>query len=197
MKESTGRRSLSSDELPAPKAADAERRGRSVMARIRSTSMSGWRVRLRRTVLGMSQETLGEAIGLTFQQVQKYERGTNRIGASRLYELSLVLNVPVGFFYEEYELRGPAAPADRGPVLTEMPPATLRARPTAPGLSRDSFEIMSVYQRIRRLERAAPAVRPRQGDRQRLLSRLEPPRPAFSGARRSSSTPEPVREADR
>lgn len=61
----------------------------------------GGRVRMRRTLLGMSQEKLGEAIGLTFQQVQKYERGTNRIGASRLYDLSKVLDVPVGFFFED------------------------------------------------------------------------------------------------
>ena len=57
----------------------------------------GSRVRLRRTMLGMSQEKLGAAIGLTFQQVQKYERGANRIGASRLFELSKVLDVPVSF----------------------------------------------------------------------------------------------------
>jgi transcriptional regulator with XRE-family HTH domain len=55
----------------------------------------GARLRLRRNMLGLSQEKLGEAIGLTFQQVQKYERGANRIGASRLYELSRVLDVPV------------------------------------------------------------------------------------------------------
>lgn len=61
----------------------------------------GHRVRLRRTLLGMSQEKLGDAIGLTFQQVQKYERGTNRVGASRLFELSRVLDVPVAYFYEE------------------------------------------------------------------------------------------------
>ena len=61
----------------------------------------GNRVRLRRTLLGISQEKLGEAIGLTFQQVQKYERGANRIGASRLWDLSLVLNCPVSYFYEE------------------------------------------------------------------------------------------------
>ena len=61
----------------------------------------GNRVRLRRTSLNMSQEKLGEALGLTFQQVQKYERGANRIGASRLYDLSRVLEVPVAFFYEE------------------------------------------------------------------------------------------------
>ena len=61
----------------------------------------GSRVRLRRTLLGMSQEKLGEAIGLTFQQVQKYERGANRIGASRLYDLSRVLDVPVSFFFDD------------------------------------------------------------------------------------------------
>ncbi|MBE9553109.1 MAG: helix-turn-helix transcriptional regulator, partial [Proteobacteria bacterium] len=57
----------------------------------------GSRVRLRRTLLGFSQEKLGEAVGLTFQQIQKYERGANRIGASRMYALSRVLDVPVAF----------------------------------------------------------------------------------------------------
>ena len=61
----------------------------------------GGRVRLRRTLLGMSQEKLGEAIGLTFQQVQKYERGANRIGSSRLFDLSRGLDVPIGFFFDE------------------------------------------------------------------------------------------------
>ncbi|WP_238318490.1 helix-turn-helix domain-containing protein [Thalassospira australica] len=61
----------------------------------------GARVRLRRTLLGLSQEKLGEAIGLTFQQVQKYERGANRVGASRLYDLSRVLEVPVSFFFDD------------------------------------------------------------------------------------------------
>ena len=63
----------------------------------------GSRVRLRRTLLGMSQEKLGEAVSLTFQQIQKYERGANRIGASRMYELSQVLDVPVQFFYDGLE----------------------------------------------------------------------------------------------
>ncbi len=61
----------------------------------------GTRVRLRRMILGMSQEKLGESLGLTFQQVQKYEKGVNRIGASRLFDLAHVLGVPVQFFYEE------------------------------------------------------------------------------------------------
>ena len=61
----------------------------------------GTRVRLRRTLLGMSQEKLGEALGLTFQQVQKYERGVNRIGASRLFDLARVLDVPISFFFDD------------------------------------------------------------------------------------------------
>ena len=72
----------------------------------------GSRVRLRRTMLGMSQEKLGEAIGLTFQQVQKYERGANRIGASRLHDLSCVLDVPVAYFFEEYGDGAGSAGAD-------------------------------------------------------------------------------------
>jgi transcriptional regulator with XRE-family HTH domain len=61
----------------------------------------GQRLRLRRTLLGFSQETLGEAVGITFQQLQKYERGANRISASRLFNLSQVLGVPVTFFFED------------------------------------------------------------------------------------------------
>lgn len=61
----------------------------------------GSRVRLRRMLIGMSQEKLGELLGLTFQQVQKYEKGANRIGASRLYDISSILNVPVQYFFEE------------------------------------------------------------------------------------------------
>jgi transcriptional regulator with XRE-family HTH domain len=66
----------------------------------------GSRVRLRRMLLGMSQERLAEQLGLTFQQVQKYEKGINRIGASRLYELSQLLNVGVDFFYEDAPVGG-------------------------------------------------------------------------------------------
>jgi len=60
----------------------------------------GLRVRMRRMMLAMSQEKLGNALGLTFQQVQKYEKGTNRIGASRLQQISHILQVPVAFFFE-------------------------------------------------------------------------------------------------
>src|SRR5690606_9421361 len=61
----------------------------------------GSRVRLQRMLLGMSQEKLGEQLGLTFQQIQKYEKGINRIGASRLFELAKVLGVNVQFFYDD------------------------------------------------------------------------------------------------
>src|SRR3954447_20623695 len=60
----------------------------------------GSRVRMRRMMLSMSQEKLGDALGLTFQQVQKYEKGTNRIGASRLQHLTQILDVPISFFFE-------------------------------------------------------------------------------------------------
>jgi len=60
----------------------------------------GRRVRMRRIMLGMSQEKLGEALGLTFQQIQKYEKGTNRVGASRIQQISEILQVPVSFLFE-------------------------------------------------------------------------------------------------
>lgn len=61
----------------------------------------GGRIRLRRNMLGMSQEKLGEQLGITFQQIQKYEKGTNRVGASRLQAIASVLEVPVAFFFED------------------------------------------------------------------------------------------------
>jgi transcriptional regulator with XRE-family HTH domain len=60
----------------------------------------GSRVRMRRIMLGMSQEKLGEALGLTFQQIQKYEKGTNRVGASRIQQIAEILQVPVSFLFE-------------------------------------------------------------------------------------------------
>lgn len=71
----------------------------------------GNRIRLRRTLMGLSQEKLGEALGLTFQQIQKYERGANRVGASRLYDLAQVLDVPIGFFFDDMQEARPSAPS--------------------------------------------------------------------------------------
>jgi transcriptional regulator with XRE-family HTH domain len=73
----------------------------------------GSRIRLRRTLLAMSQERLGDALGLTFQQVQKYERGMNRVGASRLFDLSRVLDVPISFFFDDMPETVSGAGAER------------------------------------------------------------------------------------
>jgi transcriptional regulator with XRE-family HTH domain len=72
----------------------------------------GSRVRMRRMMLGMSQEKLGDALALTFQQVQKYEKGTNRIGASRLQQISQILQVPVAFFFEGAPVLAEAAASE-------------------------------------------------------------------------------------
>src|SRR5471032_1078543 len=77
----------------------------------------GNRVRIRRMLIGMSQEKLGDMLGLTFQQVQKYEKGVNRIGAGRLYEVSRILGVPIDFFYE-----GVAANPSAGGFSEPAPP---------------------------------------------------------------------------
>ena len=79
----------------------------------------GSRVRMRRMMLSMSQEKLGDALGLTFQQVQKYEKGTNRIGASRLQQISNILQVPVAFFFE-----GAPETGVRAPGLKDAPSPT-------------------------------------------------------------------------
>jgi transcriptional regulator with XRE-family HTH domain len=71
----------------------------------------GSRVRLQRMLLGVSQERLGERLGLTFQQIQKYEKGVNRIGASRLFDLAQVLGVPIQFFYDDAPIGEPQASA--------------------------------------------------------------------------------------
>lgn len=106
----------------------------------------GARVRLRRTLLGMSQEKLGEAIGLTFQQVQKYERGANRVGASRLYDLSRVLDVPVAYFFEEMGAAvASAAEARLGGMAEASPSPSYEADPM---MRRETLELVRAYYRI-------------------------------------------------
>jgi len=106
----------------------------------------GGRVRLRRTMLGMSQEKLGEAIGLTFQQVQKYERGTNRIGSSRLFELSKILDVPISFFFEEMPPEVLGAARGRSPKgMAEKAGAAYETETLA---KRETLELMRNYYRI-------------------------------------------------
>ncbi len=104
----------------------------------------GARVRVRRTLLGMSQEKLGNAIGLTFQQVQKYERGANRIGSSRLFDLSRVLDVPIGFFFEDMpsDVAASSPAQTRGmaeePVVYELDPMA----------KRETLELVRAYYKI-------------------------------------------------
>jgi len=106
----------------------------------------GGRVRLRRTLLGLSQEKLGEAIGLTFQQVQKYERGANRIGASRLFDLSRVLDVPVSFFFDDMsEGTSQLSPRMMVAGLAEEPPVMSESDPLT---KRETLELVRAYYRI-------------------------------------------------
>jgi transcriptional regulator with XRE-family HTH domain len=104
----------------------------------------GARVRLRRTLLGMSQEKLGEAIGLTFQQVQKYERGANRIGSSRLYDLSRVLDVPIGFFFDEMPADVAASSPAQSRGMSEEP-VSYELDPMA---KRETLELVRAYYKI-------------------------------------------------
>jgi len=80
----------------------------------------GNRVRIRRMLIGMSQERLGDLLGLTFQQVQKYEKGVNRIGAGRLFEVSRILNVPIDFFYEGVNTQPGAGEPEGAPPVMEF-----------------------------------------------------------------------------
>jgi transcriptional regulator with XRE-family HTH domain len=114
----------------------------------------GARLRLRRNMLGLSQEKLGEAIGLTFQQVQKYERGANRIGASRLHELSRVLDIPITFFFDDTDpVRAPAIGGFGEPPAEAFESDPLRKQETVE-LVRAYFSIEDAAVRRRLLDLA-------------------------------------------
>ena len=106
----------------------------------------GARIKLRRSLLGLSQERLGEALGLTFQQVQKYERGANRVSASRLHDLARVLDVPISFFFDDL-------PAGAGVALPEGSFGFAESQ-EAFGVSsdvlsrKDTIELIGAYWRI-------------------------------------------------
>ena len=120
----------------------------------------GGRVRLRRTLLGMSQERLAKAVNLTFQQIQKYERGSNRIGASRLFQFAQVLDVPISFFYEELPSLSEHArvPGDGSQQPFEQDQFTRR----------ETLELVRAYYRI-----TDPAVRRRVFELTKTLARTE------------------------
>src|SRR5580658_3835618 len=123
----------------------------------------GARVRLRRNMLGLSQEKLGEAIGLTFQQVQKYERGATRIGASRLHELSRILDVPVSFFFDTVDpVRAPAIPSG----FAEPDAGAFEADPLR---RTETIELVNAYYEIE-----DPIVRRRMFDLAKALASTSP-----------------------
>jgi transcriptional regulator with XRE-family HTH domain len=128
----------------------------------------GKRLRLRRTLLGMSQERLGELLGLTFQQVQKYERGANRIGSSRLFELGRILDVPVSFFFDDLpeEMTGLAV-GYAGPGLAEAGTGFEHQDERLPLDRRETLELVRAYYRI-----PDPAVRRRLFELAKALANL-------------------------
>jgi transcriptional regulator with XRE-family HTH domain len=130
----------------------------------------GRRLRLRRTLLGMSQERLGELLGLTFQQVQKYERGVNRIGSSRLFELGQILDVPVSFFFDDLPA-GVGTPSNQGytvPGLAEENATFEHEDEGLPLDKRETLELVRAYYRI-----ADPAVRKRLFELAKALANLD------------------------
>lgn len=111
----------------------------------------GHRIRLRRTLLGLSQEKLASLLGLTFQQVQKYERGMNRVGASRLWDISKVLEVPINFFYEDMN----KDVANQSPRMFSIPdskPLLLQedeiSYDTDPMQKQETIELVKAYYKI-------------------------------------------------
>jgi transcriptional regulator with XRE-family HTH domain len=107
----------------------------------------GARLRQRRTLLGMSQTTLGDAVDLTFQQVQKYERGSNRVSSSRLFEFAKVLDVPITYFFEEMSSSMRAA-MGRGRKRAAAEAASL-SQGQDPLIKRETLELVRAYYKIR------------------------------------------------
>jgi transcriptional regulator with XRE-family HTH domain len=126
----------------------------------------GRRLRLRRTLLGMSQERLGQLLGLTFQQIQKYERGVNRIGSSRLYELGQILDVPISFFFDDMAQDG-GAPELLAPGLAEDPADFAFDARDLQLEKRETLELVRAYNRI-----PDPAVRKRLFELAKALANL-------------------------
>ncbi len=105
----------------------------------------GARVRLRRKLLGMTQTKLGDALGLTFQQVQKYEKGANRIGSSRLYDLARVFDVPIEHFFEDMPAEVAASSrATKGRGRAKVPPGY----DLDPMVKRETLELVRAYYKI-------------------------------------------------
>ncbi len=125
----------------------------------------GGRVRLRRTLLGMSQERLGESVGLTFQQIQKYERGANRIGSSRLFEFSRILDVPVSFFFDDMPEDIKTREGQFARALQEDDQSPYEPDPLT---KRETLELVRAYYRV-----TDPKVRKRLFELTKSLAKME------------------------
>ncbi len=130
----------------------------------------GTRIRLRRTLLGLSQERLGDALGLTFQQVQKYERGVNRVGASRLFDLSRILDVPISFFYDNMpdQESFPSTPVPSQRQVSGFAETQAGFGGEEPQNARETQELVRAYYRI-----TDPAVRRRVFDLMKSMGPAE------------------------
>ena len=125
----------------------------------------GAKVRLRRKFLGLSQESLGDSLELTFQQIQKYERGANRIGASRMYDLAHVLDVPVSFFFDD--MPEDVKQRDATPIAVPDDEETSGAEPN-PLNRRETLELVRAYYRI-----SSARVRKRMFELVKAVARVE------------------------
>ncbi|MCT4635204.1 MAG: helix-turn-helix domain-containing protein [Rickettsiales bacterium] len=109
-------------------------------------SFIGRQIRKRRHILGMSQSDLASKVGVTFQQIQKYEKGTNKIMASRLYELSKIMNVHLNYFFEEYKNKEDTTNFSLNEEQSEFIYKLPNSSPASPG--QDALKLVKVYNKI-------------------------------------------------
>ncbi len=136
----------------------------------------GKQLRMQRIVMGLSQEALAKAVGITFQQVQKYERGINRMSASRLFDFSRVLSVPVSYFFEGYESSNPSTGAVQPSGEYKYSEITANVAETADAgfdyeqaLTRETLELMRCFHRLK-----TPLLKRRFVDLMRAVSEEKP-----------------------
>jgi transcriptional regulator with XRE-family HTH domain len=125
----------------------------------------GARIRLRRTLLGISQTTLADAMGLTFQQVQKYEKGANRVSSSRLYDAARILDIPLSYFFDEMSAGVSAQTPSELLKTRRTPDADQEKDPLA---RRETLEFVRAYYKIQ-----DPVVRKRVFELTKVMARSE------------------------
>jgi len=150
----------------------------------------GRRLKLRRTLVGMSQERLGELLGVTFQQIQKYERGANRMGSSRLFAIGRILNTPIAWFFDEME-EAPASMTSGLGLAEERsrfqfgPASHQNALPGTPEENRETLEMVRAFNRI-----GDPVVRRRLFELAKALADMPNDRSAVERAYRARNAGE-------